>query len=50
MPINYRKQLIEARHARLLEVVNEIGSENTTRSLAADAILVEGPSIKNPRA
>ena len=42
-------QVIEERHGRLLELVNEIGKEKYRRWVGRRAqILVEGPSRKNP--
>ncbi len=49
MPDQLPEELIEARHARLLETVNEIGKRKYDRLIGqAMQILVEGPSKKNP--
>jgi len=49
MPDQLPEELIEARHARLLEAVNEIGKRKYDRLIGrAMQILVEGPSKKNP--
>ncbi len=49
MPDQLAEELIEARHARLLEVVNEIGKRKYDAFIGQPMqILVEGPSKKNP--
>ncbi len=49
MPDQLPEELIEARHARLLDLVNEIGKRKYDRLIGeAMQILVEGPSKKNP--
>jgi len=49
MPGQVPAQVIEERHGRLLELVNEIGKEKYRRWVGRRAqILVEGPSRKNP--
>ena len=49
LPDQLPEELIEARHARLLEVVNEIGKRKYDRFIGQPVqILVEGPSRKNP--
>ena len=48
MPDQLPEELIEERHARLLELVNEIGKRKYEAFVARQVqILVEGPSRKN---
>jgi len=49
MPDPIRQEVIEERHGRLLERVNEIGREKYRRAVGKRVqILVERPSRKNP--
>src|SRR5207249_3445754 len=48
MPDQIPQEVIEERHARLLEVVNEVGARRYRRHVGQRVqILVEGPSRKN---